>query len=103
MTPDIERLFQPRLGDGAATALASDFARHPGPKHGVVVGGGPSSAVLVAAVDALGPDDSLTGWSRVRLPREVTSHIEDVGSWVEQRVRVVQTLAESTRRCAHRG
>jgi phosphatidylserine decarboxylase len=93
MTSNVERLFQPRIGDAAASALASDFARHPGPKHGVLVGGGASSITLVAAVDALGPDDTLTVVAGADAA-EMSSHIEMSGSWIEQRVRVVETLAE---------
>ena len=60
LAAQVERLFQPRIGDAAAAALVSDFARHPGPKHGVVVGGGASSPVLVAGRRRAGPDDTLT-------------------------------------------
>ena len=56
---DVDR-FRSRLGPVAATALAADLARHPGPKHGLLLGGAAGSPVLDAAIDALRPDDTLT-------------------------------------------
>jgi hypothetical protein len=38
---DIDR-FRSRLGPAAATALAADLDRHPGPKHGLLIGGAPT-------------------------------------------------------------
>ena len=90
----VERLFEPRIGDTAAEALASDFARHPGPKHGLVIGGSPGSPVLVAAVDALGPDDRLTVVAGAEAD-EVAARIEQAGSWIEQRVQVVEALSDA--------
>ncbi len=82
-----------RSGSAAAQALAADFARHPGPKHGLLLGVGAGSLVLAATVDALNPDDTLTVVAGADTD-EVQSHVELAGSWVEQRVSVVATLAE---------
>jgi phosphatidylserine decarboxylase len=90
----VERAFEPRIGDVAAAALASDFARHPGPKHGLLIGGRTGSPVLVAAVDALGPDDRLTVVAGTAT-EELNGHIEAAGSWIAQRVRAVESLAEA--------
>ncbi len=94
MTEDLSQLFQARISGAAAKALTADFTRHPGPKHGLVVGADPASPVLGSAIDALTPHDSLTvvAGSAVDGVRAV---IRQAGAWVEQRVRVVETLAEA--------
>jgi phosphatidylserine decarboxylase len=89
-----ERLFRPRIGTVAATALAADFARLPDPRHGLLVGAEPGCAALLATVDALGPDDTLTVVAGATA-EDVRTQVELAGSWVEQRVRVVATLAEA--------
>lgn len=89
----IGELFRPRIGDVAAKALVAEFARHPGPKTGLVLGGG-VSAVLTAAVDALTPADALTVVAGAATA-DVRAHIRTLGPWVLQRVRVVETLAEA--------
>lgn len=94
LSTNVERLFEPRIGETAAQALAADFARHPGPKHGLIIGGAANSPVLVAAVDALGPDDNLTVVAGADAD-QVTTQIEQAGSWIEQRVRVVETLGDA--------
>jgi phosphatidylserine decarboxylase len=89
-----EALFATRVSPVAAAALVADFARHPGPKHGLVVGAGPASAVLTAAIDALAPDDSLTVVAGAAT-EDVRSRIRLAGTWVEQRVTVVESLADA--------
>lgn len=89
-----EQLFHARVSPATAAALAADFSRHPGPKHGVVVCSDPESPVLTATVDALAPHDRLTvvagkGADGIR------NHIRLAGAWVEQRVSVVETLTEA--------
>jgi phosphatidylserine decarboxylase len=86
--------FQSRLGLTAATALAADLARHPGPKHGLLVGAGPDSPVLEAAIDTLRPDDTLTVVAGAAAD-DVRDHAIQAGDWVERRVRVVETLNEA--------
>jgi phosphatidylserine decarboxylase len=90
---DVDR-FRSRLGSAAATALAADLARHPGPKHGLLIGGAPGSPVLEAAIDALRPDDALTVVAG-NATSDVRDHASRAGDWVERRVRVVETLAEA--------
>jgi phosphatidylserine decarboxylase len=89
-----EDLFTSRVSAVAAGAIAADFARNPGPKHGLVVGAGPGSAVLSAAIDALTPDDSLTVVSGAAT-EDVGAEVRLAGSWVEQRVRVLESLADA--------
>jgi phosphatidylserine decarboxylase len=89
-----EQIFHARVSAVAAAALAADFSRHPGPKHGIVVCADPESPVLTAAVDALAPPDSLTvvagkGADKIR------DHIRLAGAWVQERVSVVEALAEA--------
>jgi phosphatidylserine decarboxylase len=89
-----EELFATRVSAVAAAAIAADFARHPGPKHGLVVGAGPGSPVLTAAIDALTPDDSLTVVAGAAT-EDVRSQLRLAGAWVEQRVRVVESLVDA--------
>jgi phosphatidylserine decarboxylase len=89
-----ERLFQTRVTPVAAAAIVSDFSRHPGPKHGLVVGAGPQSPVLTAAIDALAPEDSLTVIAG-RDTEDVRAQIRLSGAWVEQRVRAVEALGDA--------
>jgi phosphatidylserine decarboxylase len=90
---DVDR-FRSSLGPAAATALAADLARHPGPKHGLLIGGGPGSPVLEASIDALRPDDTLTVVAGDATP-DVRDYASRAGDWVERRVRVVETLADA--------
>src|SRR5690606_30815236 len=62
-------------------------------KHGIVVGAGPDSTVLSAALDALGPDDSLTVVSGAAT-EDVRDYVRLAGAWVEQRTRVVESLVD---------
>jgi len=87
-------LFEASTSPAAAAAIAADFSRHPGPKHGLVVGAGPQSPVLSAAIDALAPDDSLTVVAGAAT-EDVQAQVRLSGAWVEQRVRAVETLAEA--------
>jgi phosphatidylserine decarboxylase len=83
-----------RLSDLAVSALTTEFTRHLGPKTGLLVGARPDSAVLLAMLDALTPEDQLTlvphGDAAV-----LRADIEARGSWVAERVRVVGALAEA--------
>lgn len=88
------QLFTAHIGEVAATALAADFARDPGPKTGLVINATPESPVLKAAIDALTPTDTLTVVPP-QSPVALRAHVAALGSWVHQRVRVVDTLAEA--------
>ena len=94
-----ERLFQARVSKVAASALAADFTRHPGPKHGLVVGADPDSPVLTAAIDALTPDDQLTVVG-AKATDELRTRVRLAGAWVEKRVETakkIQDMIRSTR------
>src|SRR5690606_30828010 len=78
----------------AAGAIAADLARHPGPKHALVVGAEPGSTVLSAAIDALAPDDSLTVVAG-SATEDVRARLQLAGEWVQQRVRVIESLADA--------
>ncbi|MBA3490079.1 MAG: phosphatidylserine decarboxylase [Longispora sp.] len=53
-------LGRARINERAARVLAAEFTRHPGPKTGLLVGAEVGSPTLLAVLDALGPNDSLT-------------------------------------------
>ncbi|HWG98395.1 MAG TPA: phosphatidylserine decarboxylase [Pilimelia sp.] len=87
-----------RLGERAARVLTGELARHRGPKTGLLVGAAAGSAVLAAALEGLLPGDTLT---LVAGPRaggtagELRDHVAGLGSWLADRVRVVESLAEA--------
>jgi phosphatidylserine decarboxylase len=89
-----ERLFQPRIGKVAAAALAADFSRHPGPKHGLIMAADPDSPVLPAAIDALAPEDRLTIVG-ANATEDLRTQVRLAGAWVESRVRVVESLGDA--------
>jgi phosphatidylserine decarboxylase len=89
-----DRLLRARLGDVAARALAAEFARDPGPKHALVVGGGAESTVLTAAIDALNDEDSVTVVAGAAAD-QVRARLALSGAWIADRVTVVETLAEA--------
>ncbi|MEU8297588.1 phosphatidylserine decarboxylase [Micromonospora sp. NPDC048909] len=85
-----------RIGERAARTLVTELARLNHPKAALLVGAGPQSAVLAAAIEALLPGDRLTvvpaeGASAAALRDHVTAQ----GRWVADRVRVVDSLAET--------
>jgi phosphatidylserine decarboxylase len=90
--------FTARLGTPAAQLLVGEFARHPGPKTGLVLDAEAGSPVLTAAFDALNPNDSLTVVPRADAPGakiELDEYVSAQGAWVEQRVRVVDSLGDA--------
>lgn len=89
-----EHLFSARISPVAAKALVADFARHPGPKHGLVLGATADSPVLPAAIDALGDRDSLTLVAGAEAEK-VRALITAAGDDVRQRVRVTEALSEA--------
>ncbi len=85
-----------RLGARAARALTAELARHNNARTGLLVGAEPTSAVLAAAVEALLPGDRLTVVpADGSTAEDLRGHVAAQGSWVAERVRVVETLAES--------
>ncbi|MFC7544907.1 phosphatidylserine decarboxylase [Plantactinospora sp. GCM10030261] len=85
-----------RVGDQAARCLTAEFARHHGPKSGLLVGATADSAVLAAAIDGLFPGDTLTVVPAGSTDTdELRAHVTAQGRWVADRVRVVDALAEA--------
>lgn len=89
--PAVARTGALRIGARAARTLVTELARRPGPKAGLLVAAAPDSAVLTAATDALLPTDTLTVVASDR--DSWRTHLAALGSWVEDRVRVVDSLA----------
>ena len=83
------------LGDRAVAALTTEFTRLGGSKTGLVIGATPGSPVLLAAIDALTPDDRLTVTTTALLADELRAEITSRGAWVAERVRVIQSLTEA--------
>jgi phosphatidylserine decarboxylase len=85
-----------RAGDRAARALIAELARHNGPKTGLLVGVDAGSAALAQVSRALLPGDTLTVVpAEATAVRALRDHVAAQGRWVAERVRVVETLAES--------
>jgi phosphatidylserine decarboxylase len=83
------------VGARAARALTTELTRHAGPKTGLLLAVTAGSAVLAVALDALLPGDALTLVPLAGAGDELRAHIEGLGPWVGQRVRVVDALAEA--------
>ncbi|MGN9906245.1 phosphatidylserine decarboxylase [Phytohabitans sp. LJ34] len=89
-------MTQTRTAARAARTLASELARHNGPKTGLVVGAHGRSAVLTAAIEGMLPGDTLTV-----VPAEASGvgalrdHVAAQSRWVTERVRVADSLAEA--------
>jgi phosphatidylserine decarboxylase len=81
------------VGERAARTLTAELARHTAATNALLVGAGPDSAVLAAAVDALLPGDTLTVVADDAAA--LRAHIEEQGRWVADRVRVVGSLGEA--------
>jgi phosphatidylserine decarboxylase len=94
--PMLGRVTQTRTATRAARTLASELARHNGPKTGLVVGAHGRSAVLTAAIEGMLPGDTLTV-----VPAEAAAvgalrdHVAAQSRWVTERVRVADSLAEA--------
>jgi phosphatidylserine decarboxylase len=87
-------LFEARVCGPAAAALTADLARHPGPRHALVVVATPDSPVLRAAVDALAPQDTLTLVAGAAV-EDVRAEVGRAGAATRLRVRVVETVTEA--------
>lgn len=89
------------IGERVARTLTDELARHRGPKSGLLVGASAGSPVLDAAIDALQPGDTLTlapTGDRADGPASAAglrAHLESLGSWVAERVDVVDSLADA--------
>ncbi|GIF19369.1 phosphatidylserine decarboxylase [Actinoplanes tereljensis] len=84
------------IGSTAARALTAEFARHNSATSALVVGADHSSLVVAAAVEALLPGDTLTLVAGERSTAELLrDHIAGLGSWIADRVKVVDALDEA--------
>jgi phosphatidylserine decarboxylase len=85
-----------QIGPRAGRVLAAELARHGGPKTGLLVGADAGSATLAAAIDALMPDDKLMVVAADQAAAAgLRARIATQGRWVEDRVRVMESLAEA--------
>ena len=84
------------IGSTAARALTAEFARHNAATSALVVGADHASLVVAAAVEALLPGDALTLVAGERSTADLLrDHIAGLGSWIADRVKVVDTLDEA--------
>ncbi|ABP56259.1 phosphatidylserine decarboxylase [Salinispora tropica] len=85
-----------RIGERAARVLVSELARINEPKAALLVDASPESLVLVAAIEALLPGDTLTVVPAVASDAGMLrEHVAAQGPWVAERVRVVDALADA--------
>ena len=84
------------VGARAARALTAEFARHNAATTALVVGADHASPVVGAAVEALLPGDALTLVPCERSTADLLrDHISGLGSWISDRVKIVDSLAEA--------
>ncbi|GLY96393.1 phosphatidylserine decarboxylase [Actinoplanes sp. NBRC 103695] len=84
------------IGQRAARALTAELARRTVAGSALVVGADHSSAVVAAAVESLLPGDTLTLVAGERSTADLLrDHIGGLGSWVADRVRILDSLAEA--------
>lgn len=81
-----------RLSDRAVAALTTEFARHGGPKTGLVIGIRPESPVLIATLSAILAEDRVTFVAADGTADEIRAFVTDRGAWVAERVRVLDSL-----------
>jgi phosphatidylserine decarboxylase len=80
------------VGAFAARTLVAELARRAGGKTGLVTGATPESEVLAAAIESLLPGDRLTVVGPD--PADLRIHVDALGGWVSDRVRVAESLGE---------
>lgn len=84
------------IGQRAARALTAELARRNVAGSALVIGADHASAVVATAVEALLPGDTLTLVAGVRSTADLLrDHIAGLGSWVADRVRILDNLAEA--------
>ena len=84
------------VGARAARALTAEFARHNTATTALVVGADHASPVVAAAVAALLPGDTLTLIPGERSTADLLrDHIDGLGSWISDRVKIVDGLADA--------
>src|SRR5690554_195671 len=90
--PALAPVVRLSIGVRAARALVSEVARRPGPKTCLLAGATPASAVLRASLEALDPADTLAVVPPD--PAEMRDHLDGLGRWVADRVRVVESPSD---------
>jgi phosphatidylserine decarboxylase len=84
------------LGPRAARVLTAEFARHNTATSALIVDADHSTTVVAAAVEALLPGDTLTLVAGERSTADLLrDHITGLGSWIADRVRIIESLAEA--------
>ena len=84
------------VGATAARALTAEFARSNEATSALVIGADHASLVVATAVEALLPGDSLTLVAGERSTADLLrDHITGLGSWISDRVRIVDSLEEA--------
>jgi phosphatidylserine decarboxylase len=84
------------LGARAARTLTAEFARHNAASTALLIDAEPASAVLGAAVEGLLPGDKLTVVPAPgTTPEALREHVTTLGSWVAERITVVDSIAEA--------
>ncbi|MFG1607302.1 phosphatidylserine decarboxylase [Actinoplanes sp. NPDC049265] len=84
------------IGQRAARALTAELARRNVAGSALVIGADHASAVVATAVEALLPGDTLTLVAGERSTADLLrDHIAGLGSWVADRVTILDTLAEA--------
>jgi len=84
------------IGATAARALTAEFSRHNAATSALVIGADHASPVVAAAVEALLPGDTLTLVAGERSTADLLrDHIAGLGSWIADRVKVVDALDEA--------
>jgi phosphatidylserine decarboxylase len=84
------------LGPRAARALTAEFARRNAATTALVVGADHASDVVAAAIESLLPGDRLTLVAGERSTADLLrDHITGMGSWIADRVRIVENVAEA--------
>ncbi|GGQ66106.1 phosphatidylserine decarboxylase [Couchioplanes azureus] len=84
------------VGPRAARSLTAEFARQNAATTALVIGADHTSAVLAAALEALLPGDTLILVASERSTAgPLRDHIAGLGSWIADRVRIVESLTDA--------
>lgn len=81
-----------QIGASAARVLATEVARHGGPKTALLIGAGARDPLLAAVLDGVRPGDTLTLVPTTGQAEPVRARIAAAGEAVRAQVRVVDTL-----------
>ncbi|BCJ44381.1 hypothetical protein GCM10010168_11940 [Actinoplanes ianthinogenes] len=94
--PAVSATPVPAVGARAARALTAEFARQNAATTALLIGADHASAVVAAAVEALLPGDTLVLVAGEHSSADLLrGHITGLGSWVADRVKIVESLDEA--------